>query len=189
MRNPNTLSLVKAFAVILLLAFLVATPLCISAQSYQTEEAKKSVARQKGLYIYQFLKNIEWPKGVISDELVVGVYGDEYVFKQLSTSCSGALIGSHKIKIVRYISATEVTKGCHILYVSENKSSQVSSISAKNGKSTIIIGNKNGLLSSGAIINFIVKANKLAFEINKTKADIFKLTFSQLLLKLAVNKE
>ena len=30
---------------------------------------------------------------------------------------------------------------------------------------------------------------KLAFEINKTKADIFKLTFSQLLLKLAVNKE
>ena len=65
----------------------------------------------------------------------------------------------------------------------------MSSISAKNGKSTIIIGNKNGLLSSGAIINFIVKANKLAFEINKTKADIFKLTFSQLLLKLAVNKE
>ena len=93
----------------------------------------------------------------------------------------------HKIKVVRYISATEVTKECHLLYVSENKSSQVGAIHKKNGSKTIIIGNKIGLLSSGAIINFIIKANKLEFEINKTNAEKSNLTFSQLLSKLAIN--
>ena len=187
MRNPNTLSIVKVFAVVKLLVFLALLPICVGAQSTQTEEAKKYVAKQKGLYIYQFLKNIEWPKELLTGDLVVGVYGDENVFQQLSSTCSGKFIGNHKIKVIRYISATEVTKECHLLYVSENKSSQLAAIHKINGANTIIIGNKTGLLSSGAIINFIIKANKLAFEINKTAADKLKLTFSQLLIKLAIN--
>jgi hypothetical protein len=186
-RNPNTLSIVKVLAVVKLLVLLTVLPLCVNAQSSQTEEAKKYVAKQKGLYIYQFLKNIEWPKELIAGDLIVGVYGDENIFQQLSSTCSGKFIGNHKIKVVRYISATEVTKECHLLYVSENKSSQVGAIHKKNGSKTTIIGNKIGLLSSGAIINFIIKANKLQFEINKTNAEKSKLTFSQLLSKLAVN--
>jgi hypothetical protein len=179
--------MVKVIAVLKLIVLLTTVTFSVSAQTVQTEDAKKSVARQKGLYIYQFLKNVEWPKELLSGDLIVGVYGDENVFQQLSNVCSGKFIGSHKLKVIRYISNTEINKECHFLYVAENKSNQVSAVAKKNGSSTLIIGNKIGLLSSGAIINFIVKDNKLAFEINKTSATKANLTFSQLLSKLAIN--
>ena len=185
MRNLCSYSIVKVVVVLKLIVFLASIP--VSAQVAQTEDAKKSVARQKGLYIYQFLKNIEWPSDLVKEELLVGVYGDENVFQQLSRTCSGKYIGNQKLKIVRYISNTEITKDCHLLYVAENKSAQVSVIAKKNGLNTLIIGNKSGLLSSGAIINFIIKNNRIAFEINKTEAQKANLTFSLLLSKLAVN--
>lgn len=187
MRNLFNNSLVKVLRILNLFVLLTCVSFSASAQTVQTADAKKSVARQKGLYIYQFLKNVEWPKEVLNGDLVVGVYGDENVFQQLSKACTGKYIGSHELKVIRYISNTEIKKNCHFLYVSENKSTQVSAIAKKNGSSTLIIGNKIGLLSSGAIINFIVKDNKLAFEINKTSATNANLTFSQLLSKLAVN--
>jgi len=179
--------LVKAFTVLKLLVLLSLMSFNATGQTIQTSDAQKSVARQKGLYIYQFLKNVEWPKELLSGDLIVGVYGDENVFQQLSKACTGKFIGSHKLKVVRYISITEINDECHFLYVAENKSAQVSAIAKKNSRNTLIIGNKVGLLSSGAIINFIVKDKRLAFEINKTNAIKANLTFSELLSKLAVN--
>lgn len=180
-------SFVKVIVVLKLIVLLTTVSFSVSAQTVETSEAKKSVARQKGLYIYQFLKNVEWPNELLSGDLIVGVYGDENVFQQLSKTCSGKFIGSHKLKIIRYISNTEINKDCHFLYLAENKSVQVSAIAKITGNSTLIIGNKTGLLSLGAIINFIVKDNKLAFEINKTSATKANLTFTKLLSKLAIN--
>ena len=109
--------MVKVIAVLKLIVLLTTVTFSVSAQTVQTEEAKKSVARQKGLYIYQFLKNVEWPKELLSGDLIVGVYGDENVFQQLSNVCSGKFIGSHKLKVIRYISNTEINKALYYTHL------------------------------------------------------------------------
>ena len=146
-------------------------------------QANIGFARIKGMRIYNFLKEIEWANRVPGD-WVVGFYGDEDVFQQLSWF-SGKFIGNDKIKVVRYNSLYEITKDCHFLYVSENKSSQLASIHKKIGDRTIVIGNKIGMLSSGAIINFIIKSNKSTYQINQLAADKLGVKFSQLHIALA----
>ena len=153
----------------------------------QTNDAAKANAKLKGMFVYQFAKNVDWPKEDKTGDFIIGVYGDETIYKQLSTSYTGKLIGSQPIKVIRYISSSEI-KSCHILYISESKSGQVEAISKQiKSNNSLVITNKNGLLSSGSLINFIVKQNKLTFEINKSKAEKTNLIIGQTLTKLAAN--
>jgi len=144
----------------------------------QTNDAAKANAKLKGMFVYQFAKNVDWPKEDKTGDFIIGVYGDETIYKQLSTSYTGKLIGGQPIKVIRYISSSEI----------KSKSSQVEAISKKiKSNNSLVITNKNGLLTSGSIINFIVKQNKLTFEINKSKAEKTNLIIGQTLTKLAAN--
>lgn len=148
---------------------------------------EKANNKIKGMYVYQFAKNVDWPKEYKSGDFVIGVYGEESLYEQLSASYSGKLIGSQTIKI-KYFDASTSVNNCHILYIAAKNSSKTSELAKKLNKSkTLIVANNDGGLNEGAVINFVVKESKIAFEVSKKNAEKSDLIIGQTLTKLAAN--
>jgi len=159
-------------------------PMMTVVGQVEIDNSTKAHNKIKGIYMYQFAKLINWPKEYRSGDFIIGVYGDEALYNQMSSAFTDKLIGNQKIKINRYVSSSEISN-CHILYVSEKKSESLEKIKKKNKTKTIIVGQQEGLLSKGAAINFVIQDSKIKFEINKTSVDKQGLIFGQTLIKLA----
>ncbi|NJM16807.1 MAG: YfiR family protein [Bacteroidales bacterium] len=90
----------------------------------------------------------------------------------------GKKVGVQPIKIIKFKDPEEIIN-CHILFVSFGKSNKMNEVLAKVGSSsTLIIGEKIGILDEGAAINFTIVANKLKFELNKANATKYGLSIS-----------
>lgn len=156
--------------------------------SYGQGDGDKANNKIKGIYMYQFAKNVNWSnKEHTTGDFVIGVLGDKGLYNQLSSTYSGKPVGSQTIKVKYFESSSSVTN-CHILYIAKNNSTKVNELSKKfkSGK-TLIVSNEKGLLTNGSVINFIIKDNQIAFELSKTNASKKDLEIGQILLKLAKN--
>ncbi len=141
----------------------------------------------KALYIYTFATLIDWPVEYRKGNFIIGVYGSQdAVYNELNKKYSGKSIGKQKIQVKRFRSKSEINKA-HILYVTEDRSAQVTSLSSKfKSKSTLLVTEKEGYLSKGSVINFVVEGNKQKYEINKKNAKRHNLTIADKLAGLAV---
>mgnify|MGYP000042640408 CR=1 FL=1 len=142
----------------------------------------------KALYIYTFATLVEWPEEKRSGEFVIGVFGKKTpVYEELLKKYSGKSIGSQKIVIANYASKSAIDN-CHILYVTDENTQFLSSLSAELApENTLLVGEKNGALSKGAIVNFIIDGNRQKYEINKKNAKKHKLVIADKLTNLAAN--
>lgn len=150
----------------------------------QMRDTRSSV---KALYIYNFATLIDWPVDYRKGNFVIGVYGStEGVYTELTKKYAGKAIGSQEIVVEAYSSSSEIDKA-HILFVTEEKSSQVSSLVSKfKSKSTLIVTEKSGYLNKGAIINFVLDGSKQSFEISKSNAKKHNLVIASKLTSLAI---
>ena len=140
----------------------------------------------KALYLYNFATLIDWPADDRKGNFVIGVYGSkEGVYDNLKTKFEGKAIGSQEIVIKNFTSSSQIDEA-HILYVTPMKSSSYPSLETKfKNKSTLMVTEKDGYLSKGAAINFVVSGTSQKFEINKSNAKKHKLIIADRLLNLA----
>lgn len=159
--------------------------------SFSAVKAQSSAAKAnnkiKGIYVYQFAKNVDWPQKYKTGNFTIGVLGDKGFYQQLKTAYTGKQVGGQQIEVVFYPSIESV-KSPHLLYVSPyNKQTAIALAKKLKKDKTLIIGEEKGLLNNGIIINFLSKDNKLAFEISKSNAKKKELVISQTLTRLAVD--
>lgn len=160
--------------------------LCASTV-YSQSSATKANNKIKGIYVYQFAKNVDWPQKYKSGDFSIGILGDKSFYEQLKQSYTGKLIGSQKIEVIFYNATAEV-ENPHLLYVSPYDKKIAIELAKKLKKDkTLIIGEEKGLLNNGIIINFLSRDSKLAFEISKSNASKKELIISQTLTRLAVD--
>lgn len=141
----------------------------------------------KKTFIWAFTKYIEWPSSYNSGEFVIGLLGDSPLETYLNDLKEryGDVEGQ-KIAIKKFNSVSKIEK-CHILYIPDDKSNVLNSVISKlQGKSTLIITEGEGLARQGAIINFVVRNNKIKFEINKKTAESYSLQVSSVLSDLGI---
>ncbi len=94
-------------------------------------------------------------------------------------------VANQSLEIKKFDAVNDIAK-CHILYVSENKSQDISSVVTQvKPNSTLIITAKQGLVDKGSGINFVVKNNRQKFELNKRNVEKYKLKVSSNLEALA----
>lgn len=158
----------------------------LSSSSTRTTQMKDTRSVVKALYIYTFATLVEWPKQKRSGEFVIGVYGDNTaVYEELDKKYSGKSIGSQEITIKNFSSKSSIGSP-HILFVTEEKSQHLGTLSQDlASKSTLLVAEKNGALSKGAIVNFIVDGNTQKYEINKRNAKKHQLVIADKLSGLA----
>ncbi len=142
-------------------------------------------SKMKAIFIMNFTKLIEWPASYREGNFVVGVVGESPLYKELTKMAKTKKVANQSLEIQKFSSVQDIGK-CHILFVSSEKSEDLSSVVSKvKPNSTLIITAKQGLVEKGAGINFIVKNNRQKFELNKQNVEKYKLKVSSNLEALA----
>jgi predicted transcriptional regulator len=143
--------------------------------------------RFHSVFIYNFTKYIQWPAENQSGDFVIGVVGNSPISSELERMAAHRTVGTQKIVIKKFKSATEVTN-CHILFVPNTNIDAFASIQEKlKGKHTLIITEKDGMAHKGSGINFVQQDNKWKFELNEAATHNAGLKVSKELSKLAIS--
>jgi hypothetical protein len=144
----------------------------------------------KALFLYNFGSYVEWPREAFAGDdspFVIGVLGNSPVESTLREIAATKTIGGRRIAIERIPSAAAMVP-CQILYIPQEVGlqDQRSVIEGLGNTPVLIVGDSPGLAQRGAVVNFLVRSNKIRFEINVDAARARNLTISAKLLSLAI---
>lgn len=138
------------------------------------------------VYIYSFIRYVQWPGGDTSDDFVISVLGDSPVIPHLEKMAEAKKAGNRTIVIKKALGVDEVGDS-EIVFVTSEASGQLKDLLAKLGRSnTLIITEEEGLGLEGSNINFVIRGGKLAFELNKSAMERADLKVSTELSRLAI---
>ena len=181
-RNSLALNMVAdLFLVLGLLSMLSATVPAQSSNEYQVKAA----------FLYNFAKFVDWPGEAFSDgsaPLIIGVIGNDPFGGALDQAINGKNIGGRQMT-VRRLKWGQDLRSCHILFISSSERQHLPQIiQSLRGASVLTVGDMGQFNQQGGIINFILEASKVRFEINSRGADQARLRISSKLLALAKNR-
>ncbi len=161
--------------------------LLVLAMMGNLAHCQMGIPKAQAMFIFNFSRLIEWPVSYRTGPFIIGVLGTSSVAEELDLYTKGKKVGTQEIQIMRYKTAQEITS-CHILFVPFARSKQLGEISAAiQGKSTLIITEKNGALNEGSVINFIVLEDKLKFELKAENANRMGIKVSSKLEEMALS--
>jgi hypothetical protein len=148
-------------------------------------KAAENISGAQAMYIYNFLRHINWPENSIGEKFVIGVYGNSETYNQLINFTKDRKIGTKTIEVIKVTSNEEAAK-CQLVFVPESKSSKIAEIKNSIGnKSCLIVSEKSGTLNSGSAIEFIIVNDRLKFKINEANAKLQKLEVSKALMDMS----
>lgn len=137
-------------------------------------------------FIYHFTKYTQWPSSLQSGDFVIGVLGSSEMSKELESLASAKKVGSRKIVVKSFASASEVD-ACHILFIGKSKTGDLGSVLTKaKSNSTLVVTESDGAAKQGSIINFVEAGGKVRFEMNVDNAKSHNLKISSDLQRLAI---
>jgi hypothetical protein len=158
----------------------------------------------KAAFLYNFIKFVDWPEETSdsNEPIIIGIVGKdpfEDAFKPLQEKEAK----DRKVIIQRFEGFVELEKSgkkekdqphpknqdiqkCHLLFICPSESERIADIIASvKGHSILTVGDIQGFLESGGIVNFVIEENKVGFEINIAAAEHAKLKIRSQLLRLA----
>jgi YfiR/HmsC-like len=180
------MAVASSVRVALLTTSLAVFPWCFgthtaSAQSVSDDQVKAA-------YIYNFSKFVEWPARYFptpKTSLHFCVLNNRPFEVELERIAKGKSVGGHIIDIIE-VQDAEQSRDCHLLFIDATRDRQTRRLlEALQGVSVLTIGESEGFLEEGGIINFMLEDNRVQFEINHKAANESGLYISSRLLGLA----
>jgi len=139
----------------------------------------------KAAYILSFAKLISWPQDVLPSKnanLVFCAAATESLTNELRNH-SGKTIQGHRVQIVA-LGKRGDSLGCHIVYIDPQHSFRWFE-SVERMKGQLWVGEEEGFINKGGVINFYIDGERLRFEISVAHAKDSSLDISSRLLNLA----
>lgn len=152
--------------------------------------AAEEVSREyelKAAFMLKFISFVTWPEEVLPRDAtsvklcVLGTnpFGD--VLDGLAKKASN----SRPIE-VQYVERPEDLPECHMLFVSRSLEASIDSILGTVGdKPVLTVSDLPGFSHRGGMVTFVVKENRVRFQINRSQAEAGGLQLSARLLDLA----
>jgi hypothetical protein len=168
--------------------YLIAVIIGILMASSSIAQEVKVVSMPKYLAscLYSFSRYVNWPFDYKVGDFIIAVVGDKEVYIELQTMVTGKTVGIQNMEVRFYKSADEISGYHHIVYLSEEQSGALSKVVSKlGGKGTLMVTEKEGMLKSGAAIDFTSVDGLMKFEMSKSNFDKYGLQVSSFLEKMA----
>lgn len=164
-------------------AMLCVLLLCFNEEAYSQEKNYKAYS----VYVYNFIKYIEWPEESKKGDFVIAVIGNSPITTELKTLAATKKAGGQTIVIKQFATVVEVDQ-CQILYISAGKSSVLKEAMEKTkNMSALLIAEREGLAKKGAGINFVTLEDEtLKFEVNKKVIEAHNLKIPKVLVSLGL---
>lgn len=161
----------------------IAIVLSLGLSFHFSVQAQASMTKIESLYIYNFIKNIQWNN--VSDKYIIGVYANTTVFNELKGILSVRKFNGKAIEVKKLSGPTQASE-CHIVFVSQSSGGMVKKIVAGADTKNTLIVSERGQLNNGAGIAFVLMNSKLQFKINQSACKAAGLQISASLLSLGV---
>jgi hypothetical protein len=144
----------------------------------------------KATYLYKLGPFIEWPGVSPNDPAMtfkICIVGRDPFGQVLDRAVSGRLIANRKIVIIR-LPLARSEDGCHVMYLTESSEQSVAdALRAMKGQPILTV-TENGVASEEkGIVNFVIRDNRVRFEIDDQAAAENGITISSKVLDLAVH--
>jgi len=143
----------------------------------------------KAAFLLNFGRFVEWPSEALPDArvpLTVGVLGEDPFGPLLDQTLKDKSAQGHPV-VVRRLEGLDEARRCQILFVSASESGDVSQIlRAVQGVPVLTVSEIPQFALRGGMVNFVVRENRVRFEINTAAATQARLKISSQLLKLAL---
>ena len=137
------------------------------------------------LFLYNFMKYIEWPPDQTTDDFVIGIVGDSPIKKELQTLAETKKAKGKKI-VIKIINTPDDALTCNMIFIPAQKSAQLKPIADKiKGKHVLLVAEREGLAKKGAAISFAVNDDdSLEFDFNKSVLESHDLKIANILMQL-----
>jgi hypothetical protein len=134
------------------------------------------------IYVYELLKNTNWPVEKKNGAFIIGVFGKTAIFNELRVLAENHHVGARSIEVVELTSIEDV-KNCNLAYmpgVGEEDMERINSISKREG--VLIVTEGPEMSSKGGAVNFISNKGKLEYEVDQAAANDARLSFNDKIL-------
>jgi hypothetical protein len=146
----------------------------------------------KAAFLYNFAKFVEWPTSYFTDSseaVVIGILGKYPFGSDLEKTIQGKTVRGRRLIIKRF-NRLQTYQDCHILFISSSEDRYLKFIFDKlKNRPVLSIGEMDGFLENGGIINFMMQENKVRFQINIDAARDAGLKISSRLIRVSINVE
>lgn len=148
-------------------------------------KAQETNYKAYSLYVYNFMKYVEWPENKSQGDFVIVMLGHSGIEKELNLLATQKKLKGRNI-VVRIANTVDEIKDCQLVYIAESKSNLLKEVNLKlKGNGILIVGEKDGAANKGACLSFATLDNdELSFDINKKSLDLQHLKISGTLIKL-----
>lgn len=144
----------------------------------------------KATYLYKFAPFIEWPEAALpspSSPIALCVAGDDPFGDLLDQAVGGQRIGQHPIEVHRMQTARP-DSGCHIMYVAGSAVQPVAqALDAIRGTPVLTVTDSASGADAKGIVHFVIRDNRVRFEIDDHAAAENGITISSKVLSLATS--
>ena len=193
---------IKVYILTVLVAALLVATIVPQARA---ESAPTREYKIKAAYIYNFTKFVDWPKEKVADSndvITIGIIGKD-PFGDAFDPIEGRKVKNRRVAVKRFKGFKELTgsagkdtgrlereiaalRKCHVLFVCPSEKKQRKQIlELVEGRGVLTVGDVEGFLKAGGVINFAISERNIRFEINATVARQAKLKIRSQLLRLA----
>lgn len=143
----------------------------------------------KAAFLFNFAKFVEWPPAAFAGEsepLAICIYGKDPFGSTLDALVQGESVGGRSL-VVQRPDSLDGLEECHVLFVSSSEKGRLEEVLARvDGEPVLTVGDTEGFLRAGGIINFVLEGSKVRFLIDQEAAERSGLRISSKLMRLAV---
>ena len=142
----------------------------------------------KAAFIFNFVRFVDWPDQKFADAnspIIAGLFGGSPLGAELETVVRGRKINGRPI-VIKAVQTIEAARLVDVLFISAAEDSQASQlIAACKSAGVLTVGESDTFEKGGGMITFLLKDDKLRFDINMATAESSGLDISAQLQKLA----
>lgn len=148
----------------------------------------------KAVFLFNFGKFVEWPSGSFANAsapLRICVLGPDPFGEQLRDLVNEKMVNGRRLEI-DYLVDPSVSRTCQIVFIASSKKNRAAQIlEILRGSTALTVGDTDGFVQRGGMINFVLVNNRVQFEVNRWAVEVAGLKISSKLLsvaKLVVNQ-
>lgn len=123
----------------------------------------------------------QWPAGSVGDTLRLCVAQRDAAIIRAFSEVNGLVVNGRRIQVVR----GPPVVGCNVLFVHSSAERVPDLIRAATGGPTLVVGDADGTLALGGMVEFVSVDDAIRFDVNMAAVRHGQLTISSQVLKLA----
>ncbi len=165
--------------------------LCATCGPTIAQGSTPTADQVKAAYLHKFAGYVDWPPAVFAGPaapFVVGVYGADGVFAELSRLAAGRPVQGRSVE-VRNVARFDVLAEVHIVYVGRGAATSLGPLLDAYRARPVVTVTETAGLQAGAVLNFLDIERRIRFEASPATAEQRGLKLSSRLLAVAERVE